>query len=45
MAMDLKHMASKVKDLRDVKDELNRAMWNRNDMPQKEAVEQRLRIK
>lgn len=38
-------MASKVKDLRDVKDELNWAMWNRNGMPQKEAVEQRLRIK
>lgn len=38
----LKHMASKVKDLHDVKNDTDRAMWKRNSI---EDVEWRLRIK
>lgn len=43
--MHLKHMASKVKDLCDVENEISRAMWKRNGTPKKEAVERRLSIK
>lgn len=38
----LKHMASKVKDLHDAKNDTDRAMWKRNSI---EDVEWRLRIK